>query len=67
MSPESLERRVAALESRVGEAEAEFGETVWRIHREVIRTQITLAELAAHSGVVLACDDEVDDVLEARS
>lgn len=52
---------------RHSEAEAEFGETVWRIHREVIRTQITLAELAAHSGVALACDDEVDDVLEARS
>jgi hypothetical protein len=43
------------------------GDTVHNVHREMIRTQITLAELAARSGVALACDDEVDDVLEARS
>ncbi|WP_216892743.1 hypothetical protein [Nocardia alni] len=38
-----------------------------RIYREVIRTQITVAALAAREGVSLACDDEVDDVIAARS
>jgi len=59
----TLEQRVAALESRVGGVERAVIQTVHHIHREVIRNQITLAELAARSGIPLACDDAVDDII----
>jgi len=63
MSRETLEQRVTALESRVGGVESTVIQTVHHIHREVIRNQITLAELAARSGIPLACDDAVDDII----
>ncbi len=50
-----------------GRDEKDPGEVIDRVYREVIRTQITVAALAAREGVLLACDDEVDDVIAARS
>ncbi|MBF6330556.1 hypothetical protein [Nocardia transvalensis] len=63
----TLDRRVTALETKVRDVENGFNEALYLNTRELIRTQITLAELAAQSGVRLASDEAVDARLEELS
>ncbi len=63
----TIDRRVTALETKVREIEDGLGEALYLNTREVIRTQITLVDLARRAGVQLASDEAVDARLEELS
>ena len=62
-----LQQRVAAVETRLSEADSAFGETLYRLRRESIATRIELSRLLEQTGLSPATDEEIDTVLENES
>lgn len=60
----TLERRIAALEARLADIEGGYGETLYRLHRHAVGTNLTLGKVAHELGVTPATDDEIDAALE---
>jgi hypothetical protein len=65
-SIQTLERRIAALEARLADIEGGYGDTLYKLHRHAIGTDLTLGRIAQHLGVTPATDDEIDTALEAE-
>lgn len=60
----TLERRIAALEARLADVEGGYGDTLYKLHRHSVGTDLTLGRIAQHLGVTAATDDEIDATLE---
>lgn len=60
----TLERRTAALEARLADVEGGYGDTLYKLHRHAVGTDLTLGRIAQHLGVTPADDDEIDAALE---
>ena len=59
-----LERRLALVEARLAELESAYGETLYKLHRRAIKTDLNLTKVLDHLGITTATDDEVEAVLE---
>jgi hypothetical protein len=58
-SIQTLERRIAALEVEGG-----YGDTLDKLHRHAVGTDLTLGRIAAQLGVTPAIDEDIDAALE---
>lgn len=63
-SLQTLERRLA-LESRVGEIEGGYGETVYKLHRKVVKLELGQDRILGHLGLNSVTEDEIDASIEA--
>lgn len=63
----SLELRIAALEARLQEVEGGYGNTLYRLRRSTVKTDLRLAKVMEHLNVADVSDAEVDEVLDAES
>ena len=65
-SVQTLERRIVALEARLADVEGGYGETIYRLQREVIRTGMDVRKILDHLSVSHTSDEEVDSALDDR-
>ncbi|MDQ3578790.1 MAG: hypothetical protein M3443_14600 [Actinomycetota bacterium] len=63
-SLQTLERRILALEARLAEVEGGYGDTLYELRRESVRTDLRLAKLLGHLAVADVTEDEVEAVLD---
>jgi hypothetical protein len=59
-----LERRLALVEARLAELESAYGDTLYKMHRRAIMTDLNLAKVLDHLGIASATDDDIDAVLD---
>jgi hypothetical protein len=59
-----LERRLALVEARLAELESAYGDTLYKLHRRAIMTDLNVAKVLDHLGIASATGDEVDAALE---
>jgi len=52
---------------RLAELESAHGDTLYKLHRRAIMTDLNVAKVLNHLGIISATDDEVDVVLEEQS
>ena len=62
----TLEARLRAVEARIAEIEGGYGETLYQLNRRATRTDLRLARMLDHLGVVDVTDDEVDAALDEQ-
>ena len=62
-----LERRLALVEVRLAELGSAYGDNLSKLHRRAIMTDLNVAKVLDHLGIISATDDEVDAVLEEHS
>lgn len=60
----TLERRIGALEARLADIEGGHGDTLYKLHRHAVGTDLTVGRIAQHLGVTPATGDEIDTALE---
>ena len=65
-SIQTLERRIVALEARLADVEGGYGETIYRLPREVVRTGMDVRKILDHLSVSPTSDEEVDSALDER-
>lgn len=65
-SLQTLERRIIALEARLAGGEGGYGETIYRLQREVVRTGMNVRKILNHLSVSPTSDEEVDSALDER-
>ena len=63
-SIQTLERRIAALEARLADIEGGYGETIYRLQREVVRTGMDVRKILNHLSVSPTSDEEIDSALD---
>jgi hypothetical protein len=63
-SLQTLERRILALEARLAEVEGGYGETLYKLHRASIKTDLRLVKVLDHLGIADVSDGVVDAVLD---
>lgn len=58
------ERRVQALETRVTDIENGFGESMYKLHRAMVKVDLRTMRILAHLGVRDVSDSEVDAAMD---
>jgi hypothetical protein len=64
LSPDTIRRRLTAVESRVADIEDQFGETLYDHKREIVRTRLTVDAIAAHLGLKLPTEADIDAAID---
>jgi hypothetical protein len=65
-SLQTLERRILALEARLADLEGGYGETLYRLHRASVRTDLRLSKVLGHLGIADVSEEEVDSALDEQ-
>jgi hypothetical protein len=65
-SLQTLERRIIALEARLAEVEGGYGETMYKLHRHAVRTDLSLGKILDHLSLASPTDDEIDTAMDAE-
>jgi len=65
-SLQTLERRVLALEARLADLEGGYGETLYRLHRASVRTDLRLSKVLEHLGIAGVSEEDVDSALDEQ-
>jgi len=63
-SLQTLERRILALEARLADVEGGYGDTLYKLHRSAIRTDLRMAKVLDHLGIADVSDTDVDQALD---
>lgn len=63
-SIQTLERRIAALEARLADIESGYGDTLYRLRRTSIKSDLRLAKILDHLHIDDVTEDDVDNVLD---
>jgi hypothetical protein len=64
-SLQTLERRILALEARPADLEGGYGDTLYKLHRASVRSDLRLARLFDHFKITDVSDDDVEAALDA--
>ena len=56
----ALEQRVRALEARLADVEGGYGQTIYKLHRHAIRTDLALGRISITWASRRPTDQEVD-------
>lgn len=65
-SMQTLERRIAALESRLADVEGGYGETIYRLHRAVVGLGVGQARILEHLKIAPVTDSDIDSVMDGE-
>lgn len=60
----TLLRRIEALEARLADVEGGYSQTLYRLHRHAVRTDLAMGRVLEHLGIAAPTDDEVDDAMD---
>jgi hypothetical protein len=63
-SIQTLERRIAALEARLADIEGGYGDTLYRLRRESIKSDLRVARILDHLHIADVSEDDVDAILD---
>lgn len=65
-SLQTLERRILALEARLADVEGGYGESIYRMHRAVVKNDLRMTRLLDHLKVADVTEDESDAALDEQ-
>lgn len=60
----ALTRRIEALEARLADVEGGYGQTLYKLHRHAVRTDIAVTRMLTHLGITAPTDEEIDAVID---
>jgi hypothetical protein len=61
----TLQQRLQAVEARLAEIEGGYGgQTLYRLHRRAVHTDLAVGTILGHLGLAAPTDDEVDAALD---
>jgi hypothetical protein len=63
-SIQTLQRRIAALEARLADIEGGYGDTLYRLHRASVKSDLRLGRILDHLKIEDVSDDEVDAAID---
>jgi hypothetical protein len=63
-SLQTLLRRLEAVEARLTDIEGGYSQTMYRLHRRAVRTDLAVGRILAHLGVDAPTEDEIDAVMD---
>lgn len=56
--------RLTAVEARIADIENGYGQTIYRLERRTVRTELGVARILQHLGLEEVGDEQVDHVLD---
>ncbi|MGH3932547.1 MAG: hypothetical protein ACRDTF_21520 [Pseudonocardiaceae bacterium] len=63
----TLEQRIRTLEARLAEIEGGYGDTIYRLHRDVVGVKIGQSRILDHLGIPTVTDDDIDHALDDQT
>ena len=54
------------MAARLAEVEGGYGETMYKLHRHAVRTDLSLGKILDHLSLASATDDEIDAAIDAE-
>jgi uncharacterized coiled-coil protein SlyX len=63
-SPQTHERRILALEARVADIEQGYGDTLYKLQRASVKTDLRMARMLDRLGIADVSDEDVDAALD---
>lgn len=63
-SMQTLERRILALEARLADIEGGYGETLYKLHRASIKTELRMTKMLERLEIEDVSDEEVESILD---
>jgi hypothetical protein len=65
-SLQTLERRIQALEARLADVEGGDAETMYKMHRRLVKVDLRTEKMLAQMQLVDVTEDEVDAAIDAE-
>ncbi|MGH3896913.1 MAG: hypothetical protein ACRDTA_01415 [Pseudonocardiaceae bacterium] len=62
-SLQTLERRIAALEARLADVEGGYGDTLYKLHRASVKTDLRTTKILKRLEIEDVSDEEIDRAL----
>ncbi|MGH3697318.1 MAG: hypothetical protein ACRDRX_25590 [Pseudonocardiaceae bacterium] len=62
----TLAQRLRTVEARLAEIEGGYGETIYRLRREVVSVRIGQGRILTHLGLPEVTSEEIDTALDAE-
>lgn len=63
-SLQTLERRILALEARLADIEGGYGDTLYKLHRASVKSDLRIAKILARLEVEDVSEEEIDSALD---
>jgi hypothetical protein len=63
-SIQTLERRIVALEARLADIEGGYGDSLYRLRRASIKSELRLGKILDHLHIDDVDDEDIDNVLD---
>jgi len=63
-SLQTLERRIVALEARLAEIEGGYGDTLYKLHRASVKTDLRMARVLNRLEIEDVSDDDIDAAMD---
>lgn len=63
-SLQTLERRILALEARLADMEGGYGDTLYKLHRASVKSDLRIAKILARLEVEDVSEEEIDSALD---
>jgi hypothetical protein len=65
-SLQTLERRILALEARLADVEGGYGDTLYKLHRASVKTDLRIAKLLERLEIDDVSDEEIAAALDEQ-
>jgi hypothetical protein len=65
-SPQTLERRIAALEARLDDVEGSYGDTRYKLHRASVKADLRTARILERWEIEDVFDENIDQALDEQ-
>lgn len=62
----TLEQRLRTVEAPLAEIEGGYGDTIYKLHRDVVGVKLGQAKLLTHLGIPEVTAEEIDSALDAE-
>lgn len=63
-STQTLERRILAVETRLAEVEGAYGETLYKLHRASVKSDLRTARILEALKIRDVSEDEIDNAMD---
>ncbi|WP_322748178.1 MULTISPECIES: hypothetical protein [unclassified Frankia] len=63
-SLQTLERRILALEARLAEIEGGYGDTLYKLHRASIKSELRMSKILEHLKIDDVAEGDANDALD---
>jgi hypothetical protein len=65
-SLQTLERRMLALEARLADVEGGYGDTLYKLHRASVKTDLRISKILERLEIDDVSDEEIDTALDEQ-